>query len=395
MENIENSFIKKNKEKLNIFGEFVSYLYIISVFLNSKLNMKIGYILLGLGILKLIFFRKEIKNINKNIYGMFVLLFLIGIITNFLVLRDNGVNVFINENSKFIYSAFLLLFLKNKFKKINISINIGIMILCIGIFLKNPWFLDGSYARQRGVLILGIIYIIIDFLENFLKNEYKKLYSLPVILFSCYTMVILNSRMAVLVIIGCVILYCLFILFFRREYKVYKVFIMLFLGTFLTFVSLPNSYKEHLKTSFYTKNNGSNEARIIMWKAGVDIFKNNPILGIGTSPKTAKKELVEYVENNMKDHWLANDFIKNQLFSRLHSMYIDFFVQNGIFGFLYLILLFGIIPIEFYKKRHETIATSAFFSILGFYIYGITWSIWSDYGIIQTAFQVILAIMLI
>lgn len=395
MENIENSFIKKNKEKLNIFGEFVSYLYVISVFLNSKLNMKIGYILLGLGILKLIFFRKEIKNINKNIYGMFVLLFLIGIITNFLVLWDNGVNVFINENSKFIYSAFLLLFLKNKFKKINISINIGIMILCIGIFLKNPWFLDGSYVRQRGVLILGIIYIIIDFLENFLKNEYKKLYSLPVILFSCYTMVILNSRMAVLVIIGCVILYCLFILFFRREYKVYKVFIMLFLGTFLTFVSLPNSYKEHLKTSFYTKNNGSNEARIIMWKAGINIFKENPILGIGTAPKTAKKELVKYVENNMKDHWLANDFIKNQPYSRLHSMYIDFFVQNGIFGILYLLLLFGIIPIEFYKKRYETIATSAFFSILGFYIYGITWSIWSDYGIIQTAFQIILAIMLI
>lgn len=378
-----------SKEKvLNQFGEFVSYLYIISVFLNSKLNMKIGYILLGLGILKLIFFRKEIKNINKNIYGMFVLLFLIGIITNFLVLRDNGVNVFINENSKFIYSAFLLLFLKNKFKKINISINIG-------IFLKNPWFLDGSYARQRGVLILGIIYIIIDFLENFLKNEYKKLYSLPVILFSCYTMVILNSRMAVLVIIGCVILYCLFILFFRREYKVYKVFIMLFLGTFLTFVSLPNSYKEHLKTSFYTKNNGSNEARIIMWKAGINIFKENPILGIGTAPKTAQKELVKYVENNMKDHWLANDFIKNQPYSRLHSMYIDFFVQNGIFGILYLLLLFGIIPIEFYKKRYETIATSAFFSILGFYIYGITWSIWSDYGIIQTAFQIILAIMLI
>lgn len=395
MENIESSFTKKNRDKLNIAGEFVSYLYIISVFLNSKLNMKIGYVLLGLGILKLIFFREEIRKINKNVYRIFSILFLTGIITNLLVSRDNGVSVFIAENSKFIYSAFLLLFLKDKFEKINISINIGIMILCIGIFLKNSWFLDGSYARQRGVLILGIIYIIIDFLENFLKNEYKKLYSLPVILFSCYTMVILNSRMAVLVIIGCVILYCLFILFFRREYKVYKVFIMLFLGTFLTFVSLPNSYKKHLKTSFYTKNNGSNEARIIMWKAGINIFKENPILGIGTAPKTAQKELVKYVENNLKEHWLANNFIKNKQFSRMHSMYIDFFVQNGIFGILYLLLLFGIIPIEFYKKRNEVITTAAFFSIIGFCIYGVTWSIWSDYGIIQTAFQIILAIMLI
>lgn len=394
MENIENSFIKKNKEKLNIFGEFVSYLYVISVFLNSKLNMKIGYILLGLGILKLIFFKEDIKKIDKKVYGAFSILFLIGIITNLLVGRDSGINYFIRENSKFIYSSFLLLFLKDRTEKINLSIYLGLILLCIGVIFKNDWFL-GNYTRQRGVLILGIIYIVINFLENFLKKEYKKLYSLPVIIFSCYTMVILNSRMAVLVIIGCVSLYCLFILFFRKEYKVSKVFIMLFLGVFLTFVSLPNSYKEHLKTSFYTKNNGSNEARIIMWKAGVNIFKENPILGIGTAPKTAKKELVEYVENNMKDHWLAYEFIKNQPYSRLHSMYIDFFVQNGIFGVLYLLLLFGIIPVEFYKKRYETVATSAFFSILGFYIYGITWSIWSDYGIIQTAFQIILAIMLI
>ena len=394
MKNIEKSFIKKNKEKLNIFGEFVSYLYIISVFLNSKLNMKIGYILLVLGILKLIFFKEDIKKIDKKVYGAFSILFLIGIITNLLVGRDSGINYFIRENSKFIYSSFLLLFLKDRTEKINISIYLGLILLCIGVIFKNDWFL-GNYTRQRGVLILGIIYIIINFLENFLKKEYKKLYSLPVIILSCYTMVVLNSRMAVLVIIGCVSLYCLFILFFRREYKVYKVFILMFLGAFLTFISLPNSYKEHLKTSFYTKNNGSNEARIIMWKAGVNIFKENPILGIGTAPKTAKKELVEYVENNMKDHWLAYEFIKNQPYSRLHSMYIDFFVQNGIFGVLYLLLLFGIIPVEFYKKRYETVATSAFFSILGFYIYGITWSIWSDYGIIQTAFQIILAIMLI
>ena len=394
MENIIIKFIEKNKKKINILGEFVSYFYIISLFLDSKLNMKIGYILLGLGVLKIIFFKDEIKKINKKVYGMFLVIFIIGIITNFFASKTDGINTFINENSKFLYSMLLPLFLEKK-ERIDCIINIGIIIFCIGIFWNKNFILDGNYERQRGVLILGIIYIIISFLENFLKKEYKKLYSLPIIILSCYTMVILNSRMAVLVIIGCVSLYCLFILFFRREYKVYKVFIMLFLGAFLTFVSLPNSYKEHLKTSFYTKNNGSNEARIIMWKAGVDIFKNNPILGIGTAPKTAKKELVKYVENNMKDHWLAYDFIKNQPYSRLHSMYIDFFVQNGIFGVLYLLLLFGIIPVEFYKKRYETVTTSAFFSILGFYIYGITWSIWSDYGIIQTAFQIILAIMLI
>lgn len=395
MENIIVKFIEKNKKKINILGEFISYFYIISLFLDSKLNMKIGYILLGLGVLKIIFFKDEIKKINKKVYGMFLVIFIIGIITNFFASKTDGINAFINENSKFLYSMLLPLFLEKK-ERIDYIINIGIIIFCIGIFWNKNFILDGNYERQRGVLILGIIYIIISFLENFLKKEYKKLYSLPIIILSCYTMVILNSRMAVLVIIGCVSLYCLFILFFRREYKVYKVFILIFLGVFLTFISLPNSYKEHLKTSFYTKNNGSNEARIIMWKAGVDIFKNNPILGIGTSAKDVQPLLVEYVKNNYSSRgdfiWC---FVEEKMFSRLHSMYIDFFVQNGIFGILYLVFLFIIIPMEFYKKRNETIATSAFFSILGFYIYGITWSIWSDYGIIQTAFQVILAIMLI
>lgn len=385
-----------NKEKvLNVCGEAFSYFYIISVFLNSKLNMKIGYVLLGLAILKLVFFKEEIKKIDKKVYGGFLILFLIGIITNAIISRDNGINTFINENGRFIYSVPLILFLKNKFQRVNISINIGIVALCIGILIKNSWFLDGSYARQRGVLILGIVYIIINFLENFLKEEYKNLYSLPVIFLSCYTMVILNSRMAILVVIGCVVLYCIFVLFYRKKYKPYKIFALLFLGAFLAFFSLPNSYKDHIKTSFYTKNNGSNESRIIMWKAGINIFKENPILGIGASSKTAKNELVKYVENNMKDNWLAGDFVSSQEYSRLHSMYVDFFVQNGIFGILYLIFLFGIIPAEFYKKKDQTVATSAFFSILGFYIYGATWSIWSDYGIIQTAFQIILAIMLI
>lgn len=385
-----------NKEKiLNTCGEIFSYLYIISVFLNSKLNMKIGYVLLGLAILKLVFFREEIKKIDKKIYGSFVILFLIGIVTNTLVGRDDGLSTFINENSKFIYSMPLIIFLKDKGENVHISLNIGIVILCIGILTQNNWFLGGSYTRQRGVLILGIIYILIHFLENFIRKEYKKLYSFPIIILSCYTMVILNSRMAILVIIGCVVLYCIFILFYRKEYKPYKLFFLLFLGAFLSFVSLPNTYKEHIKTSFYTKNNGSNEARILMWKAGASIYKENPILGIGASSKTAKNELVSYVKNNMKDKKFIKEFIKSQEYSRLHSMYIDFFVQNGIFGILYIVFLFIIIPFQFYKRKDKIVATSTFFSIIGFYIYGATWSIWSDYGIIQTAFQIILAIMLI
>ena len=132
MENIIIKFIEKNKKKINILGEFVSYFYIISLFLDSKLNMKIGYILLGLGVLKIIFFKDEIKKINKKVYGMFLVIFIIGIITNFFASKTDGINTFINENSKFVFNVIAFIFRKKE--RIDCIINIGIIIFCIGIF---------------------------------------------------------------------------------------------------------------------------------------------------------------------------------------------------------------------------------------------------------------------
>lgn len=382
------------KIKLEMFGEYTSYLYIISAFINSKLNMKLGYLLMALGILKLLFLKEKV-NINKKVYGMFSFLFVLGIISNLIVSKTDGMNVFINENGRFFYAVFLSVFLsgKDKLKKIDISINTGVILLCIGILMRNEWFMKGSYSRQRGILIIGIVYIMINFLECILKEKYKNFYILPLIL-SLYSIVELDSRMAVFVILICLGLYLLFILFFRKDYKIKKLLLILILGGILGYNLLPNSFVERVKTSFHTSNNVSNEDRIVMWKAGAHIFKENYLLGVGTSSKDVKPLLIDYVDKNVKKEILRNEFIRDRKFSRLHNMYIDFFVQNGIIGLLYIGLLFIIIPYEFYRSKKDTIETALFFSIIGFYIYGITWSIWSDYGSVQMLFQIMLALML-
>lgn len=383
------------KIKIELLGEYTSYLYIISAFINSKLNMKLGYLLVGLGILKLLFWREKV-NINKRVYGMFSFLFVLGIISNFIVSKSNGINVFINENGRFFYAAFLFVFLsgKDKLKKIDISINLGVILLCIGILMKNEWFMKGSYSRQRGILIIGIVYIMINFLECILKEKYKNIYILPLVL-SLYSIVELDSRMAVFVILLCLILYLVFIIFFRKGYKIKRLLAVLILGGVLGYNLLPNSFIEKVKTSFHTSNNVSNEDRIVMWKAGIHIFKENYLLGIGTSEEDVKPLLIEYVDKNIEKEVLRNEFIRDRKFSRLHSMYVDFFVQNGLIGLGYILLLFIIIPYEFYRSKKERIETALFFSIIGFYIYGITWSVWSDYGSIQALFQIVLALMLI
>lgn len=383
------------KMKLEILGEYISYLYIISAFINSKFNMKLGYLLIVLGVLKLLFLKEKI-DINKRVYGIFSFLFILGIISNSIVSKTNGVNVFIEENGKFFYAALLFIFLsgKDKLKKIDISINLGVVLLCIGILMRNEWFMKGSYSRQRGILIIGIIYIMINFLECILKEKYKNFYIIPLIL-SLYSIVELDSRMAVFVILICLGLYLLFILFFRKDYKVKKLLLILILGGVLGYNLLPDSFIAKVKTSFHTSNNVSNEDRIVMWKAGVHIFKENYLLGIGTSEKDVKPLLIEYVDKNIEKEILRNEFIRDRKFSRLHNMYVDFFVQNGIIGLLYIGLLFIVVPYEFYKSKKDTMETALFFSVIGFYIYGITWSIWSDYGSVQMLFQIMLALMLV
>ena len=384
------------KIKLKVFGEYISYIYIITAFLNSKLNMKISYLLAVMGIIQILFFKEKIKT-NKKVYGLFSILFLLGIISNFLVSQNDGVGVFIKENSKFFYAVFLFVFLtgKEKINKINYSVNIGILLLCFGIFKEISWFLNGSYARQRGILILGIVYLIIKCFEEIAEKNYKEIsfISLPIAL---YSIVKLNSRMAVFVILLCVVFYGLYCVIIEKKYKkAGNMILIIFFSGLLTYKLLPQEFINRMKTSFHTTNNVSNEDRIVMWKAGYYIFLENPILGVGTSSKDIQPLLIEYADKNVEKGYLRNEFIRDKKFSRLHSMYVDFFVQNGMIGFLYIFLLFILIPYEFLKNKNNKIGLSAFFSIIGFYIYGITWSIWSDYGSIQVVFQIMLALMLI
>ena len=381
---------------INLISEYVAYIYIAITFLNPKLNMKLGYVLVILGIIKIIFYKEKI-NINKRVYGMFILIFIIGCITNIISSKSDGLGYFVKENSKFIYSAFLFLFItkKEQLKKVDYSIVLGILFLCIGIlYIKSDWFINGSIGRRRAVLVIGIVYLLINYFESIIDKKYINIYIIPLIL-SIYTIIFLNSRMAILSIVLSIILYIPFMIMYRKNYGMKKILLVLIIGGMIIFKFTPSSYVNHLKTSFKTSNNISNEDRIIMWKAGVEIFLENKLFGIGNDSEDAIVLVQKYVDKNVKSEILRKEFLSYPRFGKLHNMYIDFFVQNGIFGILYFILLFFIIPKEVYTSKKDKMIITLFFSLISFYIYGITWSIWSGYGIVHSLFQNMLALMLI
>lgn len=387
--------IKLNKNYIELVGEYSSYIYILSAFLNSKLNMKLGYFILGLAIINIVFFPEKILKINKKVYGTFAVIFILGIIWNYFGSNGNGIEKFIKENEKFLYGISLMVLLNPKDKyKINILIFLSTNTLSfLYLYYKIPWLLDNDITRQRAILLLGSIYLLIYSLEKIIENK-KNIFYLITLVFPTLALIKSNSRMAGITIIVILILYSGYKIL--KDKNNIKIILVIIFGFFLLSRYIPENYIKQLKTSFYLENNLSNEDRVVMWKAGMHIFKENIVLGVGNDSADIKPLVQEYVDKNVKDKELRNEFLLHSRFSRLHNMYIDFFVQNGILGFLFLFYLFYIIPKEVnfkFKINKETV--TCIFVIIAFYLYGLTWSLWSGYGIVRTLFECILAIFLI
>ena len=358
-------FYKDKKEILNFLGEWITYAYIFSAFFNSKLNMKIGYLLLIVSFFYICFNRDTIKLVNKKIYGMFLLILVLGSIWNYISADMIGMSKFLNINTKFFYGLAMFPFLLNiKKNRFNILIFLAVNLLS-AIYLYNEsyvYHLLDDLGRIRAILLIGWIYILIYTFEKISEDFKKYIFLLSVSILPFIALGKSGSRAGALSLFLVVFLYLIFKIF--KDKKSIKFVSVIIIITLLTGLFLPKEYIERLKTSFQTTENISNEDRIVMWKAGIEIFKENPIFGIGSYEKGIYPYVQKYVEENVKDEQLRGEFINRDRFAKLHNMYIDFFVQNGILGLLYLFLIFISIPLEFFKSEKNKESISAFFSMI-------------------------------
>lgn len=377
---------------LERIGIILGSFYLMSTFFNSKLNMKIGYFLIPIVILKLALFEKEkIFKHNLKIYKLFLITFILGIIWNYISSGNNGVAKFISKNHQFIYGfIFLVIFYNAKPIFYNILFFLatnGLSIIFLNGKIENLMF-ENDLGRIRIILSLGFIYSLILILERIFKQK-KESWLLVWLIFPLIALIKTNSRMTAVSLIVTIIIYLLYKIFLNKNDI--RMIIFIFTFFFISINFLPKSYITHIKTSFKTTNNISNQDRIVMWKAGSNIIKENVIFGVGSSEKNIYPLIREYVDKNIEDKDLRAQFLTEDRFSRLHNMYIDFFVQNGILGLLYLFILLFVIPREFIKSNQNKEIIAAFFTMVFYYIYGLTWSLWTGLGISQVLFQIILA----
>ena len=356
---------KDKKETISFLGELISYTYIFSAFFSSKLNMKVGYLLLIVSFLYICINKDIIKLVNKKIYGMFLLILILGCFWNYISAGMIGM-------SKLITNLLSTIFLYNE---------------------SYLYTLLDDLGRIRVILLMAWMYTLIYSFEKISENFKKYIFLLLASILPFIALGRSGSRMGAISLFITIFLYLLFkILKDKKNIKFISIVIAII---FFTGIFLPKEYMVKLKTSFQTSQNISNEDRIVMWKAGKHIFKENPIFGIGTYKKNIYPHVKKYVAENVQDEHLRQEFLNEDRFAMLHNMYVDFFVQNGILAFLYLFLFFILIPFIFFKYNKNNECISAFFTLIFYFFYGFTWSLWASLPISQVLFQIFLIWMLV
>jgi len=136
------------------------------------------------------------------------------------------------------------------------------------------------------------------------------------------------------------------------------------LGLFVTLVTVlllaynfsPNFHDRigQLQTdmsNMYEKNEftGSLSIRFALWRVGLDVFIDNPILGTGIGGETA----------NIKEYALAHNFNHLEKFTDYHNSFIQYAVQLGIIGLLIPIFIFyQLFTLKFQTEQYKLLSTA-------------------------------------
>jgi len=391
---------------LNIMGEITIYFFVFFIFINNKMVMKIRYVLESLCIIKLLFNRKDIDIKGKSIYIAFGLILVTGIVFNSISGGILSVHKFSSNNLKFLDGIMLMFFIKRsrQLKILTAVITIASIILAVGV-LGDFKFIRLDIIRYRAILTIAVSVILVYTLELFKIEVNRRIIQRLILGFMIATFLFIalgysDSRMGFLSVIGTVFLYVLLNIFdvLHADFIKYRLLILLatiFLFMGVSYTLMPEDFKKEIRTSFQTKNNVSNEARLIMWQGSWEAFKASPVIGVGSAVKDTQPYIIKAAEKSKRNPQLLNLFIKKHMFGEAHSIYLNLLAHVGTLIFAYLFIFIILIPKAYFSGVRNEVASSCMFGMSCYLIYGVTWSVWSFHGSIQGFFQVLLAIMLI
>ncbi len=303
------------------------------------------------------------KIILEKIFWLYFFSIFLGIISNFITGRVEGIGNFLgNERSMFYFLIFLLLNLSSEdFKKINLGAILGgglaLINSTISYFAPTFFGIETNYynyhfgGRMRsfhGTIRWGALLQMYAFIISIWLKKYKNYILITLIYIVIFWNILLSGTRSSLLAFTLASTFFLINYIFVIEKGISKKIVIIFFiifGSSLFIVSKNESFENRIKTIVDIENT-SNSTRIGFWKIGVDMIIQNPWIGIGSD--NLDKEFLKFIELKGKDYEFKYYPIKNGV--PFENAYLNLIVENGLFYTLPHYFFFFLILIKLYKK---------------------------------------------
>ena len=386
---------KINQNIYNKIGELGVYIYTLSLFI-SKSGVNIG---LGFLVLAFLLYLWDKRKINLTTEEKYILVILI-LLPIFSLFSAGGYHSFqraLEKSYRYIGPFFIPYFLyKDRVVKIALSLfSLSIIISFINGILyykKLKWnfnvrFLSFSSNTldEAHILAMGSMLILVAIVYYIKERKYTftLLFTLTLIL-AVSALVMTQGRGAWLGF-GVGLFVVSFFLF-----KSKKIFTAITILTLLLGYGGINS--KALENNRYIKrfesiksSANSNNARILLWKSGMEMYKANPIFGVGRD--NAGDYSLEYMKNHFKGQ-KPNYFSKKMMelagAGNIHSLYITSLAEEGILSIpfigMFLFILYKQIRYCLTRERDFNfyLVVGTMGMLVAFLVGGLTENVWRE-----------------
>jgi O-antigen ligase len=383
---------KINQNIYNKIGELGVYIYTLSLFI-SKSGVNIGLGFLVLAFLLYLWDKRKIRLTTEEKYILAILVLL----PIFSLFSAGGTHSFqraLEKSYRYIGIFFIPYFLYNdRVVKIVLSLfSLSIIISFINGILcykKLKWnfnirFLSFSSNTldEAHILAMGSMLILVAIVYYIKERKYifTLLFTFTLIL-AVSALVMTQGRGAWLGF-GAGLFVVSFFLFKRK-----KIFIAITIFTLLLGYGCINS--KTLENNRYIKRfesiKNKDNSRILLWKSGIEMYKANPIFGVGRD--NAGDYSLEYMKNHFKGQ-KPNYFSKKMLelagAGNLHSLYITSLAEEGILSIpfigMFLFILYKQIRYCLTRERDFNfyLVVGTMGMLVAFLVGGLTENVWRE-----------------
>ena len=325
----------------------IMYFLLILFALASNISTGVTSFVIVLGIIlsliKLII-QKEKIIFDKNLFKMIILFSIIEIIVGVFGIHPiEGIKQAFSEIYRFSPLFFTTLFIKNKKQLGNIVFAFALSLLLNSFYglyqfavldILRPTGFNNTATFYASHLLMGIFFLYSILRDDIFQPWQKKIFYF-ISLFSVIMLFLSGTRGGWIALISTILLLIYLCKIIKKEFLI--IITVVFLSSSIAFVALPN-FKERVFSILDTKV-ASNTERILMWKSAIEIFKDNPIHGIGHN---SFKEVynIYYISPEAKEVGHTHP----------HNNFLKILAEGGVIGAIGYVSFYLYLTYYFYKK---------------------------------------------